>query len=213
MDAQFPRGYARSRGAPGLYVSLVPALQQCLSPNNMHGAPLSFGSCSSPRTVSSFLTTGTPTSNGAAANFIGFVSYKFLPDNPFSHQNETDVRMRVRLTDVRKKSDLSDYTGQLQVRGGLRITDRLNGSLQNEAATEIDTELPATVPCTATTPSFTGANCELTTTLNATVPGTIVKGKRATWQFGQIKVFDGGAGGVAGASDATLYAVQGLYIP
>ena len=45
-------------------ISLVPANRQCTSPNNAHGAPLSFGACSPPQLTSSQLTTGTPDSNG-----------------------------------------------------------------------------------------------------------------------------------------------------
>ena len=37
------------------------------------------------------------------------------------------MRVRVRLSDVRRQADLADYEGQLEVRGALRITDRLNG--------------------------------------------------------------------------------------
>jgi hypothetical protein len=213
MEAQFPRGYARSRGASRTQVPLVPAYAQCASPDRTHGAPLSFGSCSSPRSMSSFLTAGTPGANGAGSNFMGFVSYRLVAGNPSPTANQADMRMRVWLIDVRRKADLSDYTGQLQVRGGIRVTDLDNGPLRNEAGTGLDTEIPATVPCTATASTTVGATCSLTTTMNAAVPGTVVEGKRATWQFGQVQVFDGGASGVAGAPDATLYATQGIFAP
>ena len=119
----------------------------------------------------------------------------------------------MRLIDVRLKSDLSDYTGELQVRGEIRITDRNNGPLQNEGATGFDTEFPVTVPCTPTASGTVGATCSVSSTVNAILPGTVVEGKRAVWQLGQVQVFDGGATGLAGASDATLFETQGLFVP
>ena len=38
------------------------------------------------------------------------------------------MRVAMSITDVRNKTDLSDYTGELQVNPGVRITDRNNGS-------------------------------------------------------------------------------------
>ena len=99
------------------------------------------------------------------------------------------------------------------MRGSVRITDRLNGSLQNESATGLDTEFPVTVQCTTTASPSVGGSCSLTTTFNAVVPGTVVEGKRATWQLGQVEVYDGGGTGVAGASGATLFETQGVFVP
>jgi hypothetical protein len=213
MQAQFPRGYARPRGAPLLRVPLVPAFKQCLSPNRAHGAPLAFGSCGSPAGASSFLTVGTPDANGAPAQSLGLVAYRAHVGDSSTPANEADVAMTVSVTDVRRKTDLSDYTGELQVQGSIRVTDRANGSLHNEAATGVDTEYPVAVPCTATASSTIGATCSLSTTFNAIVPGTVVEGKRATWQFGQVQVFDGGASETAGGSGASLFETQGVFVP
>jgi hypothetical protein len=38
-------------------------------------------------------------------------------------------------------------------------------------------------------------------------------GKRTICQLGQVQVYDGGASGVAGASDATLFEDQGVFVP
>jgi hypothetical protein len=214
MDAQFPHGgYARPGGARTTRVPLVPAYGQCVSPDRTHGGPLAFGSCSSPATTSSFLTVGTSDANGAGSNSTGSVAYKVKTGNPSTPENEADVRVRVGLTDVRLKSDLSDYAGQLQVRGAVRITDRLNGPLQNEAATGFDTEFPLTVPCTPTPSETVGATCSLSSSVNAIVPGTVVEGKRANWELGKVQVFDGGSSGIAGAPDATLFEAEGLFVP
>jgi hypothetical protein len=46
------------------------------------------------------------------------------------------------------------------------------------------------------------------------VPGSVVAGKRATWELGQVAVDDGGADGDADtAGDNTPFAVQGVFVP
>ncbi len=216
MDAQFPRGYVRTKSAgmgQPMKVPLVPAFKECVSPDRTHGPPLASPSCSAPALASSFLTVGTTDSNGAQANSTGFVSYTVSMGNPSTPANEADVTLRVQLSDVRLKSNLSDYTGELQLRGAARITDRLNGSLQNEAATGLDTEFPVAVPCAATASATVGSTCSVMSTLNAIVPGTVIEGKRATWQIGKVELYDGGETGVAGASGATLFQTQGIFVP
>ena len=59
-----------------------------------------------------------------------------------------------------------------------------------------------------------GANCNLLTTANTLVPGTVTGGKRAVWGLGQVQVDDGGADGDADtAGDNTLFMVQGVFVP
>ena len=115
------------------------------------------------------------------------------------------------MTDVRNKSDLSDYTGQLQVNQVVRITDRNGGPSISE--TMQDTPFPVTVPCAATASTTIGATCSVATTFNAIVPGAVVEGKRAIWQLGQIEVFDGGADGLASTAPNTVFARQGVFVP
>jgi hypothetical protein len=70
-----------------------------------------------------------------------------------------------------------------------------------------DTSFPVTVPCSAGT-------CSVATTANAVVPGALVAGQRAIWQLGQVKVYDGGADGVASTTgDNTLFMVEGIFVP
>jgi hypothetical protein len=213
MDAQYPRGYVRARGANKIRVSLVPAFSKCVAPDRAHGAPLAFGSCSAPSPASGFLTVGTPQANGAAANAVGFVVYTVHGGDPSTAANEADVSLRVKLSDVRRKDNLADYTGEVQLRQGVRITDRLNGSLQNEAATGFDTDLPATIPCSASLALTVGATCSLSSSFNAILPGSVIEGKRATWQLDRTQIFDGGSSGVAGSSGATLFETEGLFVP
>ena len=133
--------------------------------------------------------------------------------NPATPQDEADVRVEVNVTDVRWKSDLSDYTGSLQVRNPIRVTDRNSGAAQDEAGTLLDAQLPIAVPCASTDDPSIGATCSLSTTVDALTPGMVVEGKRSNWQLGQLEVFDGGAGGVAGAADARVFERQGLFVP
>ena len=45
------------------------------------------------------------------------------------------------------------------------------------------------------------------------MPGTIVEGKRAIWQIGQVRVNDGGADGEASSDDNTPFLTQGVFVP
>lgn len=197
-------GYPRPKGATPLRLSLVPAFNQCISSNRTHGAPLAFGSCAPPVQTSGQLTVGTPDSNGAASNSIGFALYQVLAG---------DVRLTARITDVRLKSTLADYTGQVQVDSSVRITDRLNGPATNEPATVSDTNFPVTVPCAATADATVGSTCSVVTTFNAITPGAIVSSVRSIWALGDIRVFDGGPDGVVSTAPNTLFERQGVFIP
>jgi hypothetical protein len=212
MDHQFPRGYPRPRGTGVTRVPLVPAFNQCSAPDRTHGGPLSFGSCSSPASAS-LLTVGTPDSNGAEANSSGYVRYATVLGDRSTPANEADVAVRVALTDVRRKSDLSDYTGQLQLRDAVRITDRLNGQATDESATVQDSQFPVSVPCTGTAGASIGATCGVNTSFNALVAGSVIEGKRSVWELGTVTLYDGGASETAGAADAKPFEQQGVYVP
>ena len=204
-------GYPRPKGASPLRVSLVPAYNQCTSPNRTHGPSLAHPSCNPPVQTSGQLTVGSPDSNGAAANSIGSVRLAVLAGNPATAADEADVRYTVSITDVRKKSDLTDYTGQVQVRTGLRITDRYNGP--GEVGVGQDTSFAVTVPCTATGSTTIGSNCTINTSADSVLPGVVKEIRRANWQLGQVQVFDGGADGVVSTNPNTLFAVQGVLVP
>jgi subtilisin family serine protease len=198
------KGYPRPKGATPLRAALAIAYKPCTSPNRMHGGPLSTGSCNPPQQASNQLTVGTLDANGRAANAIGSVRYDVKLG---------DVRIAVSMTDVRKQSDLSDYTGQLQADQTLRITDRQNGPSQTEPATVQDASFPLTVPCGATASTTVGSTCAVTTTADSLVPGVLTDGNRTIWELGQVKLFDGGADGLAGTQPNTLFADEGLFVP
>jgi hypothetical protein len=207
----FADPYPRPKGATPIRASLVPAYKQCTASNRTHGAPLAYPSCNPPALASSYLTTGSPDANGAAAGMVGSVKVDALAGDPATAADEADVRFAVSVTDVRRSSDLSDYAGQLQVKPALRITDRYNGP--GETGTVSDTSFPVTVPCTATSSTAIGGSCAATTTADAVTPGTVKESRRAVWQLDQVKVFDGGPDGVVSTADNTLFAVQGVFVP
>jgi hypothetical protein len=194
-------------------VPLVPAYQLCGAPNSSHGAPLAFSSCKPPAQASSFLTVGSPDANGKGASSSGFVQYIAVPGNSSTPADEADVKINLSLTDVRKKSDLTDYTGQLQLLQTMRLTDRLNGSAPVDPATVTDFGFPTTVPCTATADLNVGSTCSVSTTADAVLPGTILEIKRTVIELAQVKVYDGGSDGLAGTAGNTLFAVQGIFAP
>jgi hypothetical protein len=200
-------------------VSLVPAYGQCTSPNRVHGPP-DFpgnasnpdGSCNPPAQTSAQLTVGTPDANGAPAKSAGSARIKTLTGNPATPADEADVRISLSLVDVRRRSDLTDYSGQLELETSLRITDRNNGP--SETATVQDVPYRVTVPCAATGDTTVGSTCSVTTTADAvTGAGTVVEGRRAIWRLGQVRVNDGGADGLAATTPNGLFAVQGVFVP
>jgi hypothetical protein len=111
------------------------------------------------------------------------------------------------MSDVRNSGNLSDYTGDLEGRFSLRITDRNNaasaGDPQTDAATVQDTPFKFTMPCTATSGS-TGAACGVNTSANALLPGSVRDGDRTIWELGQIGLYD---------QSGDLCATQGVFVP
>jgi hypothetical protein len=205
-------GYARPKSASPTTVRLVPAFDECTSPNSNHGAPLASPSCAPATKTSGYLTVGTVDANGKAPAFEGKVVFKALGESPIDPNNgdQADIQITTDITDVRN-NDLTDYTGELRVIPSLRITDRNNDPTFDEPATVIDTTLPFSVPCVATT-GTAGSNCALTTTADALMGG-VLEGKRAVWQLDQVQVYDGGPDGDGDTADNTLFAVQGLFAP
>jgi hypothetical protein len=214
------RGYARPKAATPLNIRLVPAFEQCTSANASHGAPLAVPSCSPPQAASDYLTVGTPDANGKAPNSVGVLTLSQQGESPINPGNgdQSDVAISASFTDVRNQGSLTDYTGELRFVAELRITDRFNGTSggpnQLEPATTVDVPLPFTVPCSATIGSE-GASCNLASSADAVTGGNVAnEGKRAVWQLGPVRVYDGGSDGDADTTgDNTLFAVQGLYAP
>ena len=166
-------------------------LRACTSPNSTHGAPLSFGSCSPPAPGSASVSIG-GIDGVLPAKSIGSVTVKALPGTAGA-PDDADVKLDLKITNVMKTSDGSDYTGELRLELPVRITDRLNGA-PVDPGTVTDTSVFATVPCTPTADTTLGSACTLSTTVDTLVPNTLLEGWRAVWALDQIKVHDGGVG-------------------
>jgi hypothetical protein len=208
-----PFGYVRPKSAAPLRSSLVVAYKPCTAPNRVHGPPLAFDSCSPPDQASSYLTVGTPDANGQQALSEGWARYDVLVGNPSDPESKSDVKIAININDVRQRGSLLDYSGQLELDQTLRITDRQNGSSGNDLGTMTDIEFPIAVPCNPTGGSTAGSYCAVGTSANALTPGAVTKSKRAIWQIGQVRVYDGGPDGVASTADNTLFETQGVFIP
>jgi hypothetical protein len=223
--------YPRPAGATPMHVALVVAYPKCTTPNRIHGPPLEHPSCrhSYPAAESQHVTVGTPDSNGAPAKFIGTLRIGVQVGNPATPADEADLRLTVSTTDARcwPYADPAicgvtnvvgnDYVGELQARVVLQITDKNNMPAPNGpgAATTIEMPYSFDMPCTETPDDdFIGSACEVDTTADALIPGTIKEGARAIWQLGQVEVLDGGPDGdVDTPAGAMVFLRQGIFVP
>jgi hypothetical protein len=211
-----PPGYPRPVSAATLDIPLVPAYARCVSANRTHGPPLGADSCSPPTQASGYLTVGTPDANGQPASSSASEHVRVVPGTPPPGVDDADVRFTVSATDVRKRSDLADYTGELRVTHTLRITDRFNNLNEYPngiRGTLTDYVFAFTMPCTATASTQEGSSCTVATTAEALVPGSVPESKRSVWEVGQLTVLDGGPDGVASTDDNTVFLKQGLFVP
>jgi hypothetical protein len=160
------------------------------------------------------LTVGTPDANGAATNFVGSARLAARPGDPAAPGDQADVALAVSTVDVRRRTGLGDYTGELALRLPLRITDRDNGGTPTtDHGTVQDSNLDVTVPCAATASTAIGSTCAVSTSLDAVAPGAAREGERAIWALNKLQLFDGGADGVAATAPNTVFAVQGIFVP
>jgi hypothetical protein len=218
--------HPRPKGATPLRASLVPSYQACTAPNRTHGPPLAFPSCNPPVQTSTSLTVGTPDANGAAANSVAFAKLDVKVGVP-GPPEDSDVLIQANSTDIRCKAgvtacgnanaaDGADYTGELQGNATIRITDHWNAVAPGggpDAATVVDIPFPVAATCANTASTAEGGVCTANTSANAVVPGSVLDGKRAIVEVGQITVTDGGPDGVNATTPNTLFGVQGIFIP
>jgi hypothetical protein len=172
------------------------------------------------------LTIGEPTVNGAGANSVSSIKLNVKVGAP-GPPEDSDVLIVASMTDVRclagvatcgsaNAADGPDYTGQVQGTAQIRISDHWNAvgpAGGPDPATVTDIPFPVTTNCVATASNTIGGTCSISTGANAVVPGSVLDGKRAVVEIAQLQVNDGGASGTAGAADAELFEVQGIFIP
>jgi plastocyanin len=214
-------GFVRPAGATPLRASLALAYKVCqaASANRTHGPALAHPSCNPPAQESDWLTVGTPDANGPAANSIGSVRLSALPGDAATGTDEADFQIVVSITDVRNKSGLTDYTGEVEMRLSPRLTDRNNSTSPSGPFTETGTvsafNFPVTVPCAATQDNTAvGSTCSVTTSADAVNPGAVPETKRSIWELGKIDVFDGGSDGdVQTPAGNTRFMTQAVFVP
>ena len=225
-------GYVRPKSASPLRLALVPAFAACTAPNRVHGPPALGGgssdaSCTPPAQTSSFLTIGAPDANGAPLNSTGSIRVSAIV-GAAGPPDDSDIAVTIGVTDVRCKAGVStcgaandqsgaDYTGELTPSAGIRLTDAFNAVAAGggtDRATVQDFSLGGIqVPCTGTGSTAIGSSCALSTTLDAVSPGTVLDGRRAMWQFGQVELLDGGPDGEASTTPNSRFLVQGVFVP
>jgi hypothetical protein len=133
--------------------------------------------------------------------------------------DDADVLITAIMTDVRCNGPTiacgnanaaagPDYTGQLQGRFGVQITDR-------DSAGATVQEIPLSFPmsCTVSPSTTIGSTCSTATSQNAILPGSVPEGGRSIWELTPIQVWDGGPDGSLGTGNEALFLVQGLFVP
>lgn len=230
VSSQSIATHVRPKAATPVYASVVPAYEPCTAPNRVHAAPLSYSSCNPPVPTSPNVTIGTPDANGAAANSVGFI--KLIRSNG-PGTNDSDLAITAIVTDVRCQGATvscasanaaagPDFAGALLGALSLNITDHNNAPTAAGPFTDPATGTmrafdlpfyPIVAACSQTASTAIGATCSAFTTVNSTTPGAVVEGKRAVWEIGQVRVFDGGPDGSPNNGNEALFGVQGIFIP
>jgi hypothetical protein len=216
--------HVRPKGATPLRDSLVVAQKACTASNTTHGAPLLLPSCNPPLQTSASVTAGTPDANGAGANLVGFVKLTQAPADVLILSSTTDVRClpatAASVCPFANAADGPDYTGELQLEIGLRITDHFSNPGPTTPATAADVIYPVKLACVDTMGTTSvGSTCGINSSMNAVVPGSAPAGKRTVYQIpqrtspGGIQVYDGGPSGIAGSTNATLFLEPGVFLP
>ena len=218
LTAAAQAGHLRPKAATPVREALIPGHTQCVSPNRTHGAPLAFPSCNPPvGTYGPNLTTGTPDQNGLPANMNAGVRLQMILSPP-------DMLLQAVMNDqycqpafggpcTSTGESLRDYVGGLNVDIRFRLTDHWNGASGTEPATMVDIPIPCPVSCVAVGPGTPGGQCVSSTSMNALVPGSIISGKRMSWEILSLVVQDGGSDGNPATTPNDLWLVRGLFQP
>ena len=207
-------GSVRPLSATPLKVSLVPSFRPCATPNRTHGPPLDSGSCAPPVPGSSALTVGTPDSNGAAVRSVSSVRLAVQAGSDTTPADDADVRIAASIRDVRNRSDLSDYTGQVQTVLGIRLTDGRDVANADPPQTTQDFSFRVKVPCASTGNTAIGSSCTLETTADTLVPGLVPEGERSVWALDAVHVYDAGPDqNIDTSGDNAVFMTQGVFVP
>lgn len=210
-----PAGYQHPQTAAQIGVSLVPVFKACGAglnlANSSHPPAYSasggaIGSCNPPQLNSPSARTGSGGSGSASMT---------VQSGPAT----SDVQLNIVDSDIQTASG-ADYDptpgavgADLKAVFRLRLTDLNNcsptpcGAPYAQAASSTDTDFgPIPFDCVqnGNTSIPPGSNCNLTTTANTFMPGSVVSGKQAIWQLFRVRVND---------SANALFQQQGFFTP
>jgi hypothetical protein len=211
----------RPKGAALFSLSLVPAFNACAIPTRKHLGGITSNSCNPTVASSSVLTVGAPDANGFVANFTGSLRYDAVAGNTATDADESDVKIKVSLADVRNNPSGSDYVGRVLLQHTLQVVDTNNAIENPEPGTMVSIPYNYPIDCVSTLDTTIGSSCSLNTTADAIIPNTISENKRTIWEVGQITVKDAGPNGTGyancpptcGDGDESVFLRQGLFIP
>ena len=151
--------------------------------------------------------------NGLPAASTGSMKASVMVGNPSTGTDEADVLLSLSLTDVRSAA------GSCRLRGRAVRTVRAAPHRQAEPALQLDTGHDGRphllVRCDLHAHSGLRGPDRLRpdSAQTAPVPSTVQEGRRAIWELGQGRVFDGGPDGDTATQDNTLFAVGGVFVP
>ena len=92
----------------------------------VHGPPLEEPSCNPPVESSSLLTIGTADANNKPTRGFGSARIYTIVGNPGTLEDEADVAVQLGTQHVFRRATMTDYTGEIDVRLSVRITDKDN---------------------------------------------------------------------------------------
>jgi hypothetical protein len=218
--------HPRPAGATPIRMSLVPAYAPCAAPNRTHGPPLAFASCNPPAQTSAQATVGTPNAFGGGANSTGHLRLAeiFCGFNCF----EGDMLIDIALTDVRcvptgarcgtaNASGPADYSGEMRYSFTVRFTDHWNATAPGggtDPATVEDFTMQHSLACVQSGSTSTGSTCDLFTSQQAIIPGSLKDAKRTVMALDAVRIYDGGVDGDGDTTaDNTVFARPGIFVP
>jgi hypothetical protein len=233
--------HPRPQGATPDRDAFVVAYDPCTTPNTTHDGVYTAGSCDPPVKSSEWLQVGTFESNGAAAEFSGFVKNKVIIGDPTTPADEADVLLHAEIHDIRctpaletsapSKCDTTtpnaaagpDYIGDVALVAGITLTDHRNdsadpGTVFDEAGSVVPLPVPPLpFPCTATADVTKGSDCSITVPLDlvAATLGVVLseEGGRAVWRASSPVIVDGGSDGDTATGPNENFLVEGLFVP
>jgi hypothetical protein len=216
--------HIRPKGATPIREALVPGYRPCVAPNRTHNPPLALPSCNPPVHTSPNLTTGTADANGLPANMTSAVRLDMLIP---AAVGAPDLRIQIGINDqyclpsftgpcINTGESLDDFVGGLNVHFDFRITDHFNsvsGGGGTDPATMVDLPIDANVACTAVAGGPPGGQCQVVTSMNALVPGSVPSSRRTVWEVMNLLVEDGGSDGDPATTPNATWLVRGLFQP